>query len=54
MFRLTSTCLLGLLAFSVFAQTVDQTLSIEDYVNEVLLGEGVTACLLYTSDAADE
>jgi len=25
------------------AQTVDQTLSIEDYVNEVLLGEGVTA-----------
>ena len=43
MFRLTSTCLLGLLTFSVFAQTVDQTLSIEDYVNDVLLGEGVTA-----------
>ena len=43
MFRLTSTCLLGLLTLSVFAQTVDQTLSIEDYVNEVLLGEGVTA-----------
>ena len=43
MFRLMSACLLGLLTLSVFSQTVDQTLSIEDYVNGVLLGEGVTA-----------
>ncbi|MGB1100405.1 MAG: hypothetical protein ACPGYS_05810, partial [Flavobacteriales bacterium] len=43
MLWLSLTWLLGSLTISMSAQTVDQTLSIEDYVNEVLLGEGVTA-----------
>lgn len=42
-FRLSLVWLFGVLTLSMSAQTVDQTLSIEDYVNEVLLGEGVTA-----------
>ena len=41
--RLSLACLIGVLTLSMSAQTVDQTLSIEDYVNEVLLGEGVSA-----------
>ena len=37
-------CLLGLTTLTVGAQiTVDQSLTIEQYVNDVLLGEGVTA-----------